>query len=158
MRGRVWTPLVYFKRTATRQVKKIQGDEAITMVKAKKADWKTCEMPNETASFRLDINMTEDEYSILQNGHVPQEMEDKWFAYFENDTLFVHRSWTGVCIYRIRFSKNRKTADVTVNRDSAQYAETNLEKDKLQAMIRIYSLVNRPDIGVLMKEYIKLCK
>ena len=30
--------------------------------------------------------------------------EDKWFIYWENDTLFFHRSWTGVCVYIVRFT------------------------------------------------------
>jgi len=32
-------------------------------------------------------------------GLVPEEIEDKWFIYWEDDTLFFHRSWTGNCIY-----------------------------------------------------------
>jgi hypothetical protein len=30
-------------------------------------------------------------------------MEDRWFAFFEDPELFVHRSWTGFCIYRVTF-------------------------------------------------------
>lgn len=127
------------------------------MGKAKKSDWKTCEMPAQTQSFQLEVNLTEEEYRTLQDGHIPQEMEDKWFSYFEDDTLYVHRSWTGSCIYIIQFAEGRRTADVTVNRDSAQYSETNLEKDRLQAMIRIHLLANRPGARELMKQYIRLC-
>lgn len=126
-------------------------------VKAKRSDWKICEMPAKTERFRLDLDLTEHEYHILQNGHIPQEMEDKWFAYFEDDTLFIHRSWSGICIYILRFSEHGKTADAVVNRDDTQYTETNLEKDELQARIRIYSLVHRPEVRDLMKEYIELC-
>lgn len=53
------------------------------MNKAIKSDWKTLDMPEKTASFSIDIGLTEGEFSALQNGHIPCEMEDKWFEYFE---------------------------------------------------------------------------
>jgi len=30
-------------------------------------------------------------------------MEDKWFVFEEDGTLHLHRSWTGIEVYRIRF-------------------------------------------------------
>lgn len=47
------------------------------MNKAIKSDWKTLDMPEKTASFSIDIGLTEGEFSALQNGHIPCEMEDK---------------------------------------------------------------------------------
>jgi hypothetical protein len=32
-------------------------------------------------------------------------MEDKWIAYVEDDRLFMHRSWTGHCIYEAQFEE-----------------------------------------------------
>lgn len=125
------------------------------MQRAKKSDWKTMNMPEETEAFLLDVKLTEEEYSTLQNGHIPQEMQDKWFEYFENDTLFVHRSWTGICIYIIRFSKEREVVEIIVNRNSEQYSETRIEKDKIQARIRINSLANRPGNAELIMKYIE---
>ena len=39
---------------------------------------------------------------MLKLGHIPQEMEDKWFGYIEEDTLHIHRRWTGFCIYIVK--------------------------------------------------------
>lgn len=47
------------------------------MIKAKKSDWKTLEMPEETETLQLDVQLTEAEYAALQSGHIPQEMVDK---------------------------------------------------------------------------------
>jgi hypothetical protein len=38
---------------------------------------------------------------ILVDGHISQEMEDKWVWYFANGTIHVFRSWTGHEIYRV---------------------------------------------------------
>jgi hypothetical protein len=32
-------------------------------------------------------------------------MDQKWFIYMEDDTLWFHRSWTGLCIYEVKFLK-----------------------------------------------------
>lgn len=125
------------------------------MNKAIKSDWKTLDMPEKTASFSIDISLTEGEFSALQNGHIPCEMEDKWFEYFENNILYIHRSWTGICIYKVQFSTDRRVEEVVVNRDSEQYRETNIERDKVQVMMRIDSLCGRTGNGELMLKYIK---
>ena len=57
------------------------------MNKAIKTDWKTLDMPEKTASFSIDISLTEGEFSALHTGHIPCEMEDKWFEYFENNIV-----------------------------------------------------------------------
>lgn len=125
------------------------------MKRAKKSDWKTIEMPNQTQSFLLNLKLTKQEYETLQIGHIPKEMEDKWFEYFENNTLFVHRSWTGICIYMIKFSEKGEVIEVIVNRDAEQYHETDIENDKIQVMILINSLTNRSGNAELMMKLIK---
>src|SRR5258706_1131490 len=46
------------------------------------------------------------EYAKLQEGLIPEAMEDKWFIYFEEPYLFLHRSWTGKPASRVRFAVN----------------------------------------------------
>ena len=46
----------------------------------------------------------------------------------EGDTLFAHRSWTGICIFRIDFKPDHHLV-VTVNRDPEQYACTDTDDD-----------------------------
>ena len=47
-----------------------------------------------------EITFSQEQYLKLQKGLIPKAMEDKWFIYFENDSLYFHRSWTGLGIYR----------------------------------------------------------
>ena len=94
-----------------------------------KTDWKTLDMPSEKAVFILKRKFTPEQMNNLKKGHIPQEMEDKWFWYMEGNTLYAHRSWTGFCIYEICFSEDGNHT-VTVNRDPGQYTETSIDKDR----------------------------
>ena len=61
-------------------------------------------------------------------------MEERWFVYFENGWLHLHRSWTGSLIYCLRLDDcpaGVRVIDSWVNRDSRQYRETDLAYDRL---------------------------
>ena len=91
-------------------------------------DWKTEPMPEKHDTFVLHRSFNDEEMETLRLGHIPQAMEDKWFWYMEGSTLWMHRSWSGFCIYRIDF-KDDDHHIVTVNRDPEQYRCTSIEED-----------------------------
>lgn len=95
---------------------------------ARRGDWKTEPMPEQHETFVLTRSFSDAEMEALRRGNVPQEMEDKWFWYMEDRTLWAHRSWTGYCIFRIDF-KEDGAHTVTVNRDPEQYSGTSAEED-----------------------------
>ena len=97
---------------------------------ANRSSWKILPLPAQRAKLDIGRTFTEQEYHRLKNGLIPRAMEDKWFIFMENDVLFIHRSWTGTCIYELHFDKQRAITDVWVNRDSEQYKETDNEYDK----------------------------
>ena len=124
------------------------------MNKAIKTDWKTLDMPEKnSASFSIDISLTEGEFSALQMV-IFHEMEDKGL----NILKIISCIFTGAGLefVFIRFSfQDRRIEEVVVNRDSEQYRETNIERDKVQVMMRINSLCGRTGNGELMLKYIK---
>ena len=68
----------------------------------------------------------------IRLGLIPEAMEDKWFVYWRDDTLFFHRSWTGICIYVARFvadGDGHRMIEAEVNRDPQQYKETRDQRD-----------------------------
>lgn len=95
---------------------------------ARRDDWKTEPMPDLHDTFVLNRSFSDEEMDVLRHGSIPQAMEDKWFWYMEEDTLWAHRSWTGYCIYRIDFKEDGHHV-VTVNRDPEQYRCTSAEED-----------------------------
>ena len=80
----------------------------------------------------LDRLFSKDEAALLKLGFLPQEMQDKWFIYFEKDVLHFHRSWTGYCIYQVSLAQEHDALRMTqalVNRDPEQYANIDAERD-----------------------------
>lgn len=99
---------------------------------AKKEDWKTREFPERYSTVRLDRTFSPQELQRLRQGLVPGQMEDKWFLYWQDDALHFHRSWTGICIYIVRFEVDGESCRMTeadVNREPDQYGETNDDYD-----------------------------
>jgi len=66
---------------------------------AKPADCKTEASPSKKTTVHLDRTFSPQEMEHIRRGLVPEQMEDKWFIYWQDDTLFFHRSWTGSCIH-----------------------------------------------------------
>jgi 8-oxo-dGTP pyrophosphatase MutT (NUDIX family) len=67
--------------------------------------WKVNPMKGKIASLRIDRTFSEGEMDQIRRGHLPKEMEDKWFMFFENNCLHACRSWTGDTIYLVAFAK-----------------------------------------------------
>lgn len=81
-------------------------------------------MPDESEKIAFEREYSISEFERLRAGLVPGEMEDKWFIFFEDPYLYLHRSWTGFCIYRVRFDQSETRArvvEVVVNRRLDQY-------------------------------------
>lgn len=95
-------------------------------------DWNTEVFPQECADVSLGRTFSLDELAQIKVGVIPEQMEDKWFVYWQDDGLFFYRSWTGFCIYIVDFDVTEDGADMTsavVNRDSEQYTETDDARD-----------------------------
>jgi ADP-ribosylglycohydrolase len=59
-------------------------------------------------------------------------MEDKWFIFFENNCLFMHRSWTGFGIYKACITKNDKGysfKELWVERNQEKYKNEDDQSD-----------------------------
>jgi hypothetical protein len=85
--------------------------------------------PTLRADLGLSHSYTAPEFEQIRRGFVPMDMEEKWFIYYEEPWLYIHRSWTGFCIYGVRFEASASGASIVeswVNRDSEQYQETSM--------------------------------
>lgn len=116
--------------------------------KVKSHDWKTQPLPNATSRLPYKRKFSREEYEKISLGLKPQAMEDKWFIFLEDNILYLHRSWTGICIYKMQLELSEDeyvVTDVLVNRDPEQYGETNLDHDSaiLNFLIENFLLGNR---------------
>lgn len=115
--------------------------EGVPFAGAKKSEWKTVEMPEQHVTLPLDFTLTAGEAARVRLGFIPAEMEDKWFAYFDENTLYQHRSWTGFCIDQVHFvpdGAGLRATHAEVNRDRGQYGNTNDAEDvaRIEQMVR----------------------
>lgn len=78
---------------------------------AKAGDWRTEPfLPLTPIPYRADFS--HEEFTKIKRGFIPKEMENKWFIYYEDGVLYIHRSWTGRGIYQVRFDSTEQGARV----------------------------------------------
>jgi hypothetical protein len=97
------------------------------MNQAKPDSWKNQPMPEQNSVLVFSAEFTANEFVKISLGHIPKDMDDKWFIFLDNDQLNFHRSWTGHCIYKIEFSRNGekyRAWRAIVNRHPEQYKQT----------------------------------
>lgn len=121
------------------------------MKTAQASDWQTNPLPEERITIPLERTFSPEEMSRIRQGLIPEEMEDKWFIYWQEDTLYFHRSWTGNCIYIVHFAADGDSARMVsaeVNRDPEQYKETKAELDvaMISSLIDLLLLHYAPDL------------
>ncbi|MEV0289479.1 MULTISPECIES: hypothetical protein [unclassified Kribbella] len=46
---------------------------------------------------------SDEDWQRIQLGYASQDMDEKWNVFAEGDVVFVHRSWTGLCVYEATF-------------------------------------------------------
>lgn len=86
-------------------------------------------MPDKTSRLPYERVFSLEEYEQISFGLIPREMEDKWFIFLEGDWLYLHRSWTGTCVYKVQLQQKEGkyiATDALVNRNPEQYRETDI--------------------------------
>ena len=71
---------------------------------ATKDSWKNLPIDN-PKQLQIYLEFNESQFSKIKNGLIPEEMEDKWFIYYEEGFLYFHRSWTGFGMYKTKITK-----------------------------------------------------
>lgn len=108
------------------------ANERVSVGWAMRTSWKTLPFPAARASIPFEREYTAAEHAQIARGFIPRDMDDRWFIYLEGDTLALHRSWTGACIFRVRFAPagdGYRIAEAWANRDAGQYRVTDVHED-----------------------------
>ena len=112
--------------------------------KVKKSDRHTVDMPDHYEVATLNRSVSEEEYQALVCGFIPQDTDHRWFLYVQDNWVYLHRSWTGHCIFKLKLevsSGNIILTDIYINRDPDQYRSVNTEADKDEANSVLTSLL-----------------
>ena len=97
----------------------------------KKDDWKTSEF-SKPKTIKVNFRITESQYAKIRFGLLPLQMEDKWFAYFDDGHIHFHRSWTGAKIYEAAIQKRDDyyiISELIVERNKKLYSNTDDNED-----------------------------
>ena len=142
--------------------------------RAIKSDWKIQEMPAEQSVFAINLPISADEFETLAWGHIPQTMEDHWFMYFDGEALCFHRSYSGLCIFRVLVKRAAREVaapgepasesagkgardgyvlyQVVANRAKDQVGDGNDARDAVLVAILIGQALNQ-DVSDLWKQF-----
>ncbi len=104
----------------------------MTQPNATAADWKNQPLPERRITLALDFTLDATETASMREGLIPLQMEDKWFIYCIENTAYLHRSWTGICIAVVHFTpdgEGLRAVSADVNRDPEQYTSNDDEAD-----------------------------
>ena len=96
------------------------------------ASWKHEPFPEARAKLAFERRFSPDERRRIELGLVPEQMEDKWFIYFEDGWVYLHRSWTGMCIYAVLLraeGEGSAVEEAWANRDPKEYRVTDAGYD-----------------------------
>ena len=102
---------------------------------ARREDWQLRLFPARRARLPYERTFTPADMARIARGFVPTVQEQKWFAVFEDGTLHLHRSWTGIAIYRLQLAPiagkpgHWRVASVEVNRHPGQYTQQRDDED-----------------------------
>lgn len=99
---------------------------------AQQRDWQNQPLPEKITTVPLGLVFTAQQAALLRMGFVPASQDEKWFSYFADNVLYLHRSWTGICIFKVYFEPEEDGLLAThadVNREPRQYGETEDNND-----------------------------
>jgi len=111
-----------------------------------KSGWKTQGF-SKPSSINAGLRLTETQYARIRYGLMPEQMEDKWFAYFADGRICFHRSWTGAKIYEARIHKTDNDyviPEIIVERDAELYSNMDDNED----VRSFYFLIGRGLLGL----------
>jgi ADP-ribosyl-[dinitrogen reductase] hydrolase len=80
----------------------------------------------------INLVFNEEQYQKLILGLKPKEMENRWRIYFEDDTLYFLRSWTGYHVFDAKILKENDfyyIGEFLAERNPEKYKNTNDDYD-----------------------------
>jgi len=99
--------------------------------------------PTSFAQAELGITISKTEFNVFEVGIYSYSMDDKWNVFVIDKILFLARSWTDHCIYKV-FTEPANDEIVLknfqVSRDPSQYKATTIEDDViiLKQLLQMY--------------------
>ena len=88
--------------------------------------------PAKYETNQLDIEISTSEFKTFEDGIFSRSMEERWNVFVLRDIIYLARSWTNFCIYKVfikRLAKNVILSNFQVNRNDDQYKSSDIDYD-----------------------------
>ncbi len=107
------------------QSTKFLPEKASSFIKppVRRHHWDIKPMPSSKTRLEFKQEFSSQEFRRIKAGYLPKTMEEHWFIFCENQWIFFHEAWSGVCFFQMRLQKiNNRYAVVEtwVNHHSKQ--------------------------------------
>lgn len=122
--------------------------------------------PGEYVTGQLDLEVSDAEFKIFEEGIYAGSMDEKWHVFVLSDIIYFARSWTNFCIYKVFIKRHDHTialCDFQVSRNDNQYKnkdlafDTILLKKLLQTYLKREDFYSDPELKLpLIKKTIEL--
>ncbi len=105
--------------------------------------------------INIDFHFTEEQFSKIVRGLIPEQMEDKWFIFYENEWLYFHRSWTGYGLYKAQILKEENfycIKEFWAERNQEKYKNEDDNEDKKSVLFLIARALLDIDVSKIYAE------
>lgn len=88
-------------------------------------------IPEDSPIYEVNVILSDENLNNIKLGKLAVNMEDKWFVYEENLHLYLHRSWTGICICKLKLVEEPipRIVSIQVNSDIDQFKSYGEKED-----------------------------
>jgi ADP-ribose pyrophosphatase YjhB (NUDIX family) len=97
-------------------------------------DWSELHtMPARHVVLDLKLIYDDAQMAAIRQGFRPNNMDQKWFIYFTDNCLYLHRSWTGNLIFQIQFAQKDtswQAEQAIANRDHEEWGNADDDQDR----------------------------
>lgn len=118
---------------AKRDLRVLEATQRFLRHNATRTGWELSEMPHKRFELPFRMRFSPGEMTRIRRGHIPNEMEDRWYVYFQDGWINFHRSWTGFCIFRMRLEPDgecHRVAECWASREPEQYSNEDVAEDQ----------------------------
>jgi hypothetical protein len=104
--------------------------------------------PDKFDQTTLDIEISPSEFKIFDDGIFATDMDSKWNVFVLDSILYLARSWTNICIYKVFAQQEDEKvtlSDFQVNRNENQYRSKDIEYDTVLLKKLLQMFLQRED-------------
>jgi hypothetical protein len=135
------TPLPSKSEASTRPERQPGTQAEVNPIPKRKrhVPWDLEPMSPQRAVLPYTQQFSEEQMTKIRKGLEPRAMEDHWWMIFEDNHLYIRRSYTGICIYQIEVAKvgdHYEVVRAEANRDP-EFAPYWDEKQDLKELSRL---------------------